>query len=300
MNIAVPMLVSVVIVTRNRCRLVLDCLESVLAQDYPAIEILVVDNASTDGTCAAVAEAYPQVRLLRQERNTGAPGGRNIGIGAASGAICVSIDDDAVFLDRSSISRCVPYFTRDPKLGCLALRIVDQYGNIVTKLIPRRDRRIITADAAGANFSGTGFVLRRDVFVALGGFWEKLNPYFGEEPDFTCRLLDGGYHILHTPFISIRHYETPNERPRERRMYFGTRNAPWIALRSFPWPAVISLTVLAWGYFFLIAGRDGQLRSYGRAIADSLRGLPEVYRMRRPISRETARILRKHSGLLFY
>ncbi len=294
------MLVSVVIVTRNRCKLVLDCLETVLSQDYPHVEIIIVDNASEDDTCAAITARYPSVRILRQQTNTGAAGGRNIGIREAKGEICISIDDDAIFLDNASITRCVPYFQKDPNVACLALRIVDQYGNVVTKLIPRRDRKIITADSEGANFSGTGFAVRRDVFVSLGGFWEKLNPYFGEEPEYAYRVLDQGYRIIQTPFVSIRHYETPFERPKERRLYFGVRNAPWMALRSLPWGAVISLTVLTWGYFFLIACKEGQLKSFVRSINESVRGMPEIYRIRKCIAKPAREKLRKYSGLMYY
>lgn len=295
-----PMLVSIVIVTRNRCQAVLECLRSVKMQDYPHIELLIVDNASGDNTCEAITQAYPHARILRQSTNTGAAGGRNIGIREAKGVICLCIDDDAILLDASSVSRCVPYFEKDEKLACLALRIVDQFGNVVTKLIPRRDRKIITIDTQGANFSGTGFVMRRDVFVSLGGFWEKLNPYFGEEPDYTYRLLDHGYRILHTPFITIRHYESKDERPPERRLYFGTRNAPWMALRSLPWVAVISLTILSWGYFFLVALQNRQLGSFVRALRDSIRGMQDVYRIRKPISWRACGILWKYSGLFLY
>lgn len=291
---------SVVIITRNRCQAVIACIESILKQDMPPLEIIVVDNASTDGTCDSLRNRYPQLRLLPQTINTGVPGGRNIGIGEAKGDICICIDDDALFLSDSSISTILPYFEKDEKLAALAFRIVDQYGNIVTKLIPRRDRKAVNADTPGANFSGTGFALRREPFMLLGGFWEMLNPYFGEEPDYCYRLLDAGYHILHTPFVTICHDESPKERPRNRRLYYGARNSAWMALRSLPWPAVFSLTLLSWGYFFLLALKEGQLKSYARSLRDSIRGMPEVYRIRKPISVETRAILRRYSGLYYY
>lgn len=292
-------LVSIVIITRSRCKEVQACIDSALAQDYANIELVIVDNASSDDTCQTITQKYPQAKLLAQKTNTGVAGGRNIGIAASSGSICLCIDDDAIFLDPASITRCVPYF-ENPSIACLALRIVDQYGNIVKKLIPRRDRKIITMDTEGANFSGTAFAVRREVFTTLGGFWEKLNPYFGEEPDFTYRLLDAGHRIMHTPFISIRHYESTCERPKTRRPYYGARNAPWMALRSLPWPCVISLTLLSWAYFFLLALKEGQLSSFLRSAAESVRGMPEVLRMRKPVTRNTCRTLWRHSGLLFY
>ncbi|NBO18369.1 MAG: glycosyltransferase family 2 protein [Proteobacteria bacterium] len=150
------MLISVVIVTRNRPDSLRECMASVLAQDYPDMEIIIVDNASEPGVAERIVEQYPQVRLLRQEKNLGAAGGRNVGIFSAKGEICFSMDDDAILLAKDSLSRCVEYFQRDEKLAVLALRIVDQYNNIIVKLIPRRDRKDVRKDTEGANFSGTG------------------------------------------------------------------------------------------------------------------------------------------------
>lgn len=294
------MLVSVVIVTRNRFQALQEGLRSVAMQDYPDIELIIVDNASTDGTSQQVRAHYPHAELLTQEKNMGAAGGRNIGIYRARGEICISFDDDAELAGTDCISRTVAYFRRDSNLACLSYKVCDKSGNVVTKLIPRRDRKVITQDTPGAMFSGTGFAVRRSHFIEAGGFWEKLNPYFGEEPDLSYRILEQGHNILHTPHIQVRHEESPSERPKDRRMYYGARNAPWMALRNLPWHAAISLTVLSWGYFFLIALKERQLGAYFRSVRESIAGLPEVYRLRKPVSARTRNILREYSGLMFY
>jgi len=294
--------VSVVIVTRDRCSSLLRCLQSVIAQDYKDIELIVVDNASTDDTLQMLKANYPNLILLPQSTNTGAPEGRNIGIRQAKGEICICIDDDAELINPNSISKCVEYFTNDKKVGCLSMRVLDEKNRIVTKLIPRRDRKIYNEDMPGALFSATGCAIRRKAFIEAGEFWSDLNPYFGEEPDLSYRLLDLGYTILQTPHVSVRHHKTPDEaKPSQnRRTYYGTRNAPWLALRSLPWYSVIGLTILSWGYFFLIALRDRQLRMYFRAIAASIQHMPAVYRIRKPISKSTQKLLWQYSGLILF
>lgn len=294
------MLVSVVIVTRNRLDSLRECLASVFVQDCPDMEIIVVDNASEPDVAAQIPQLFPQVRLLRQEQNLGAAGGRNVGILAARGEICFSMDDDAILLGKDALSRCASYFRREEKLAVLALRIVDQHNHPVRKLIPRRDRKDVAVDTEGANFSGTGFVVRRDIFVQLGGFWDMLNPYFGEEPDYSYRVMDAGWRILITPFVNVRHYESPNERPPARRLYYGTRNAPWMAWRNMPWHAASCLTVLSLGYFFLKACQHGQMGMYLKALVASAEGLPEVLRLRKPMARPTWVKVHRCSGLLFY
>lgn len=296
------MLVSVVIVTKDRSSALLRCLQSVMAQDYKNIEIIIVDNASSDNTLEMLASNFPTLTVLPQSTNTGAPEGRNIGIRQAKGEICVCIDDDAELINPDSLSKCVEYFSKDKKLGCLSMRVLDEHDRIVTKLIPRRDRKIYNEDMQGALFSATGCAIRRKAFIEAGEFWQDLNPYFGEEPDLSYRLMDHGYTILQTPYISVRHHKTIDEfKPNQnRRTYYGTRNAPWLALRNLPWYSVFGFTLLSWGYFFLVALRDGQLRMYFNAINASIKHMPAVYRIRKPVSKSTQKLLWKYSGLILY
>lgn len=292
--------VSVVIVTRNRAEDLLRCLQSVAKQDYADLEVIVVDNASEDDTAALVQQAHPNVTLLQQTRNTGAPEGRNIGIQHAKGDLMFCMDDDAELIDTQTIQKSVEYFRNAPKLACLCLLVLDQHDNITTKLIPRRDRKRITEDTPAAMFSATGCMLKRSAFIEVGGFWAKLNPYFGEEPELSYRLLDKGYQLLYTPQVRIRHYESPMERPSTRRLYYGVRNTPWLAIRHLPWVSVVSLTTLAWGYFFLIAIKDRHLAAYFRAMCESISQFPAITRIRQPIGKDARKQLWKYSGIIFY
>ena len=230
----------------------------------------------------------------------GAIEGRSIGVDKARGELCIFIDDDAVFVDSSAISKSAGYFLSDDKLCCLSMRVIDENDRIVRKLIPRRDREEISDDRLGAMFAATGCVLRRSAFLEVGGFWKDLTPYFGGEPELSYRLLDKGYHILQTPHILVRHFEVPVERNPSRRMYYGTRNTPWLALRNLPWYSVVGLTTLAWGYFFLIALRNGHLKVFFKAIVASIKHWPAVYRIREPIGHQAVSTVWKYSGLILF
>ena len=85
---------SVIILTWNGLDYIAACLDAVLAQDYADFEIIVVDNASTDGTADFVAEHYPQVQLIRNERNLGFAAGNNIGMRAATGDVLALLNQD--------------------------------------------------------------------------------------------------------------------------------------------------------------------------------------------------------------
>jgi glycosyltransferase involved in cell wall biosynthesis len=95
------MLVSIYMPTRNRADLVQRAAASVLTQTHRDIELLIVDDGSTDDTPAvlqAMANADPRVRIFRNEQSRGAPYSRNVAIGAATGAWITGIDDDDTFM----------------------------------------------------------------------------------------------------------------------------------------------------------------------------------------------------------
>ena len=80
-------LVSVVIITWNRKDDVLESIQSIYEQNYQNVEIVVVDNGSTDGTADALAQGFPGVKIVALDRNTGVSEGRNLGVAAAKGDI---------------------------------------------------------------------------------------------------------------------------------------------------------------------------------------------------------------------
>ena len=89
-----PATSTVVIPTFNRKQMVLGTIRSVYATNWPELEVIVVDDASTDETGAAIALRFPQVRYIRLERNSGPGIARNTGIHHASGKWIVLMDDD--------------------------------------------------------------------------------------------------------------------------------------------------------------------------------------------------------------
>ena len=91
--------VSVVVLTFNSGEYVEDAVESILSQPYQPIELLVVDNASTDGSVDVILDRYPEVRLIRNDRNLGFAEGMNRGIAASSGQYVIPMNADAVLAE---------------------------------------------------------------------------------------------------------------------------------------------------------------------------------------------------------
>lgn len=107
--------VSIVVPVFNRRHLVFDTIDSILLQGWPDLEVIVVDDASTDGTAAAVARRYgARVRIEIQPRNQGAAAARNRGLAAATGALLGTMDSDDVFA-AGSIRRLASALERHPR-----------------------------------------------------------------------------------------------------------------------------------------------------------------------------------------
>jgi GT2 family glycosyltransferase len=269
-------------------------------QTHPDIEIIVVDNASFDGTGDMVQSMFPGVRYFYLSNNLGPPGGRNYGVRMATGEFCVFLDDDAIFADVDALKRLVSYFRSDSHLGCLAFRIVKPEDGLEEyKSIPRADKKIINEDYECSYFCGAGFAVKREIFLKTGMFWEHLF-FIGEELDFSYRMMNEGYKILRSSAVSVIHYETPQARIPGKWIYFGMRSRFWIALRNLPWRYAVPYTFLWWGYFFILSLRHRHLIYFIQGVKDALAGLPRAMRSRRCISGETINKLKKLSGRIYY
>ncbi|MER3466387.1 MAG: hypothetical protein C4340_04425, partial [Armatimonadota bacterium] len=127
-------MLSIVIVNWNTKALLEKCLAS-LQQHAPAesFEVIVVDNASEDGSAAMVRSRFPQVRLLTERANHGYAAGNNIGIRAALGDAILLLNPDTEFID-DSLQRSVDILRSMPTVGVLAARLVSPDGSTQSSL----------------------------------------------------------------------------------------------------------------------------------------------------------------------
>ncbi len=292
--------VSLIVVTMNRKEILKRCLESFSLQTNRDYEVIVVDNASSDGTGDLIRQAFPHVRYFFLNTNSGPPGGRNHGVRMARGEFCVFIDDDAVFAENNALDQVVSYFRQDNGLGCIAFRIVQPGDGLEEyKSIPRADKKRIAADYECSYFCGAGFAVRRSIFLEMGMFWEPLI-FIGEELDFSYRLVNEGYKIMHSSAISVIHYETQQARVPGKWIYYGVRSRCWVAIRNLPWINVLSHTLLWWGYFFVAGIRNRHIIYFLRGIKDTIIGLPKAMKTRSCITQETIGKLKTLSGRIYY
>lgn len=178
--------VSVVLPTRNRAALVGRAIASVLAQSETDLELIVVDDASTDGTPAVLAAiADPRLRLLRRERNAGAAAARNAGLALARGEFVAFQDDDDVWL-RDKLEQQLRALRAAPgRHWCLCGSIRYERGRVRyiggPAFTSQLDYRLgIGAGGLGPDWgmmATPGWLVRRALLQELGGFDERIRSW---------------------------------------------------------------------------------------------------------------------------
>lgn len=218
---------SVLIVSKDRRPVLAEAVHSACRQR--AHEVIVIDDGSTDDTEPFIAREYPSVRLIRHDTSRGYIVRRNEGARLARGEVIVSIDDDAVFTGDDTVEQALADF--DPaRIGAVAIPYTDaDTGAQVHQAAPDADRTWIVP-----SFRGTAYAVRRDVFLALGGFRESL-VHQGEEYDLALRMLRAGWLVRAGRSHPIDHRPSPI-RDHQRIDMFGRRNQLLEVYTYFPAP----------------------------------------------------------------
>jgi glycosyltransferase involved in cell wall biosynthesis len=221
---------SIVITTRNRASDLRRSLGSALAQSV-ASEIIVLDDASNDGTASMVRREFPTVRLHRDEQARGLIVQRNRGAKLASNPFIFSIDDDAVFSTPNVIEQTLRDFDH-PRVGAVAIPFADVNRS------PEVHQRAPEPSGVYATYSyiGTAHALRRELFLGLSGYREILF-HQGEEEDYSIRLLEAGHITRLGNADPIHHFESPR-RSWARMDYYGARNKVLYAWHNVPFPSL--------------------------------------------------------------
>ena len=217
MNVPV---VSVIIPTYNRAQMVCDCVASVLATNYPELEVVVVDDCSPDDTGTKLKTRFGddgRVRYLRNEQNSFQAVSRNNGVKASSGDYLFILDDDNL-VDKGIFIELLACFKRHPDAGLVAPMSIHQRPgkeNLIWTLGSDFSRWTSQPKDHGSNmslsalpeepidypttYSPNAFMVPRKVYEELGGMEESFVQIF-EESDFGWRVCESG----HTAWIATK------------------------------------------------------------------------------------------------
>jgi len=306
-------LVTAIVVTLNNIDLLKKCLNSLYEQDYEPVEIVVVDNGSDEDIQGVLAEAFPEVRLIRMDTNHGFAAGNNRGIEISKGKYIALINNDAM-AESQWISAMVAAAEADSSVAAAASIIID--GNRQGVLdscgvgigldgMSRQAMRglpviELTQPKEVLLFSGCACLLRRAALKDVGFFDEDFFAYC-EDTDLGLRMRRAGWKIVVAPGAYVKHfYSMTAGKFSLQKIYWVERNHLWVAIKNFPWFLLATVPVITVFRFFVqgysVLKRTGELAkfteynhwpaivaTYLKAYIDMIQRLPAMLVKRRKI-----------------
>ncbi|BAY77151.1 putative glycosyltransferase [Nostoc linckia NIES-25] len=219
--------VSIILVNYNGAEILPDCLNSIQKFiDIPSYEIIVVDNASSDGSVELIAEKFPQVQLIKQTQNCGFGAGNNAGAKVARGEFLFLLNTDTI-INYNILPHLIDLMQADSQIGIIGPKLLNPDGSFQISVSPAlgikgeyeaRQMHLNYLNNSERNsieqkfqqiqevdiVVGAAFFIRSSLFHKLNGFDENFFMYF-EESDLCQRAQYKGYKIIYTPHVSLIH-----------------------------------------------------------------------------------------------
>jgi len=252
--------VFTIILNTNRRADTLECLASLQKLTYSNHIIIVLDNASTDGSLEAISASFPAVQIVRLTDNRGYAGNNNVGIKVAleQGADWVLVLNEDTILDPECLTRLMKVAESDPKIG-IAGPLVYHHNepNVIQSAGGRLDewwyghhigqneddRGQFAAPREVDWISGCAILVRRAVIEQLGMIDERFF-YYWEETEWCLRTRKNGWRIVHVPSAKLWHKGVQrNYNPGPSVTYYNTRNRLMMLAKHH---ASVTVWLMAW------------------------------------------------------
>jgi GT2 family glycosyltransferase len=296
--------IAVIVVNFNGGELLMRCLESIRSQSLTPWRVIVVDNASGDGSADAAAEKFPEFTITRLTNNTGFAAANNLAIKAATDCEWIALLNPDAYAAPDWLRNMCRAIQRNPDFAFFGSRMLiddnpeklDGTGDVyhISGLVWRsghganaasqylRSIEIFSPCAAAALYQ------RKDL-LAVGGFDEEYFCYV-EDVDLGFRLRSKGLRCLYVPDAVVRHTGSAlTGRRSDFSIYHGHRNLEWTYIKNMPaalfWlmmPLHVVMNLITIVSLSLL-GKGGVIL---RAKRDAVKGVPLMWRKRRVIQME--------------
>jgi GT2 family glycosyltransferase len=297
-------LVSIVIPNWNGKKFLAGCLDSLAAQTYSPLEVIVVDNGSMDGSVALLKTNYPWVKLIRFDQNTGFSVAVNAGILQASGDLVALLNNDTI-VDGAWVEALVRALDEHPEAGSVACKmlayddktILDGAGDGYRRgglpgRIGHREEDVGQFDqpryVLGA--CGGAAMYRRELFDKIGLFDEDYFAYL-EDVDMGLRAQRAGYKCYYVPSAVVYHLGcgTTGSGYSPMVVRLSAQNNINTIVKNIPAKLLFRFLpqIIYWQSFYLavVIIRGGQLLPWLHGVANAIWLLPKMLAKRDQIRR---------------
>jgi GT2 family glycosyltransferase len=324
--------VTIGIINYNGRECLPETMKAVKQLEYPSLEVIVVDNDSTDGSREWLEDNHPDVRCVRLSRNIGLPGARNVALREAKTEYVLVMDND-ISVQPDTLSRLMEVMKSISGVGACHPEMTDPNdtevhhynGGSIHYLCVLVSRPRPKADEVRPWFeqfdvtAGGALLMRRDVALQIGGF--DSDYFFNwEDGDFTVRLTLAGYKVLNIPAATVRHRSKPRGKS---KVFYQVRNRWYFILKMYSWQTIVLILPMlaffeiAQGSLLLLKGAG---KEYIKGSLAAFGDLPRTLRKRRAfqqfkimkdsawltggpmyvtVGRSTGRVISAAQGLLY-
>jgi len=239
---------SVIVLSWNGKTYLPDCLNAVMAQTHAPHEVILVDNASTDGSVESVAANFPQFRIIRNDENLGFAGGMNVGLKQATGDIAVLLNQDTV-VREDWLAALVKAMEADALIGIAGCKVLYPDGETIQHAGGYLEYPLGLAHHYGYGeldqgqwdeqrevkyVTGAAMAIRREMLERIGYLDEDFFPAYFEDADICIRARQTGYKVVYVPTAVLLHYESAStERETVQQHYHYHRNRLRLLLKHY-------------------------------------------------------------------
>jgi hypothetical protein len=272
-------LISVIIVNRNRADLLRESLAHIYRVERPGpMEVIVVDNGSSDDSVKMVREEFPGTQIIEAKRNLGFARANNLAAATAGGRFLLLVNSDAM-LGRDSVKRLAELMLKEPEAGMAGAQLLNEDGSLQTsfeaapslatevlnrsllkRLFPSRypsKRAKPENPICAPALIGAVIMIRKKAWDLLGGFDEDYF-FFLEETDLATRMVDAGFKVMFHPKAKATHLHGATasghkssariEFYRSRYLFFAKRYGPvhrWALVSAMVFNLFLNMLYLA-------------------------------------------------------
>jgi GT2 family glycosyltransferase len=270
--------ISIIVVTYNRVKQLQNTL-AMLTQFHRGSPVIVVDNASTDGTVPLLCNEFPHIQFVRLDENRGT-GARTIGV-SLSRTPFVAFNDDDSWLEKDALSKAAELFDANPKLGLIAACVlVGEEQKLDPVCVEVQNSPLKKPNPASfgipvLGFLACGSIVRKEAFLEVSGFEERFG-IGGEEQMLAVDLAVAGWEVSYFNEIVAFHYpQVIGERAGRKQTMI--RNDLWLAWLRRPIHVIVSKTM------WVIKDSFSSLECK-KALIAAIKGIPWVIRKRRRVT----------------
>ena len=245
------------------------------------------DDASEDDQIELFKKKYPNVKFFRSIENVGYIKLRNKGFENAQGDLIFSLDDDAFYVKKETITKVVKAFSKYPKIGVAAMPFKEPKDNRCNLEIVLNEPIEEKFPALVGSYCGAVHAIRRDAALEVNGYRDFFF-HQGEEVDLSVRLMEKGWQIILVNTPAAIHCPSP-VRNWTRLHIFGPRNAILFNFLNAPFPFIIPRLIIntigvlwhGWRIGKLWLKIVGVVHGYGACV--------KYFAERKPVSQKTWR-----------